>query len=133
MSGIWPEKTGHVPDIVHRCPEYGQEALAMFRTSHEDVRNRASVSWPYSGHQTTMSGTGPGKAGHIPDITQQYPEHDQKKKTDVRNGASDVRNGASDVRNVAIDVRNVASDVWNRASNVRNMAKNPGPTPDITY
>ena len=125
MSGIRPVSTGHIPDIKFRCPEYGQFQLVIFRTSNFDVRNMASLYWPYSGHQFVMSGIGPGKSGHIPDILQRCPEHDQKKKYDVRNKASEVRNMASDVRNVASDVRN-------RASNVRNMAKNPGPIPDIT-
>ena len=40
-SGIWPVKTGHIPDIDFWCPGYGQFLLAIFRTS----------SWPYSGHR----------------------------------------------------------------------------------
>ena len=40
----------------------------MFQISHVDVRNRASLNWPYSGHRTTMSVIEPGKTGLIPDI-----------------------------------------------------------------
>ena len=44
MSGIWPGKAGHVPDINVRCPERGQSFLALFRIW---------LSFP----------------GHVPDIT----------------------------------------------------------------
>ena len=92
-----------------------------------------------------MSGIGPGKTGHVPDINFSCPEYDQcflamfrTSLYDVRNKASfqkfvevDVRNMASDVRNMASDVRNTASDVRNRARDVRNRTKNPGHVSDI--
>ena len=33
MSGMWPVKTGHIPDIKNRCQGYGQLKLAISRTS----------------------------------------------------------------------------------------------------
>ena len=68
MSGIRPGFPGHVPDIKVRCPEYGQFQLSMFRTSHIDVRNRASFNWPYSGHHHLMSVIWPVETGSVPDI-----------------------------------------------------------------
>ena len=49
MSGIWPGKTGLIPDINVRCPERGQSFLAIFRTW---------LSFP----------------GHVPDITGPVPD-----------------------------------------------------------
>ena len=54
ISGIWPGNTGPVPDIAQRCPEYGQEKLAVFWTSSCDVWNIARKSWPYSRHRYVM-------------------------------------------------------------------------------
>ena len=188
MSGIRPVFPGHIPDINLRCPEYGQEKLVLFRTSNIDVRNVASLSWPYSGHGChflvmfrtslalfrtsmalfrtslalfrtpmalfrtsiislwpysghyfAMSGIGPGKTGHIPDINIRCPERGQSflalfrtSQNNVRNMASFQKSMETDVRNMASNVRNMASDVRNMASDVRNKAKNPGPIPDIT-
>ena len=144
MSGIRPVFPGHIPDINFQCPEYGQEKLALFRTSMYDVRNVASLSWPYSGHgchflvmfrtslalfQTSlalfrtslalfrtplalfrtsiisfwpysghyfaMSGIGPGKTGHVPDINFSCPEYDQCFLAMFRTSLYDVRNTAS--------------------------------------
>ena len=36
------KKLGHAMDIANRCLEYGQDKLALFRTLHNDVQNRAS-------------------------------------------------------------------------------------------
>ena len=68
MSGIWPVKTGHFPDIKKRCPGNGQFLLSVFRTSKIDVRDMDIFYWPYSGHQHLMSGIWKVKTGHIPDI-----------------------------------------------------------------
>ena len=68
MSGIWPVKTGHFPDIKKRCPGNGQFLLSVFRTSKIDVRDMDVFYWPYSGHQLLMSGKWPVFTGHIPDI-----------------------------------------------------------------
>ena len=88
------KKPGHIPDIEHRCPEYGQENLAVFRTSHIDVRNTARFSWLCSGHRITMSGIWPGKAGSIPDIAQRCPEYGQEILALFRTSHNDVRNMA---------------------------------------
>ena len=130
MSGIRPVFPGHIPDINLRCPEYGQEKLVMFRTSNIDVRNVASLSWPYSGHGChflvmfrtslaifrtplalfrtsiisfwpysghyfAMSGIGPGKTGHVPDINFSCPEYDQCFLALFQTSQIDVRNTAS--------------------------------------
>ena len=50
MSGIWPVKTVHIPDIKNRCPGYGQFLLALFGTSKIDVWDKV-------------------KTGHVLDIT----------------------------------------------------------------
>ena len=77
MSAIWPVYTGRVPDMDLSCPKYGQIFLATFRTSHTNVRNRASINWPYSGHWNLMSGIWPVETGRVPDIKMWCPECDQ--------------------------------------------------------
>ena len=136
MSRIGSGKTGHIPDINFQCPEYGQEKLVMFRTPMYDIRNVASLSWPYSGHGChflvmfrtslalfrtslalfrtplalfrtsiisfwpysghcfAMSGIGPRKTGHVPDINLQCPEYDQCFLAMFRTSEIDVRNMA---------------------------------------
>ena len=79
--------SGHVPDIIVRCQEYGQCFLAMFRTSKCVVWNMASISWPCSRHRSAMSGIRPGSkilskmmfgtsSGH-PEYGQWCPEQGQ--------------------------------------------------------
>ena len=102
-SGTWPVMSGIGPVMSGTGPKMsgmGPKNLVTFRTLHNDVRNIARINWPYSAHRTSMSGTGPGETGPIPDITQRCPEYDQKEKIDVRNMASDVRNvlGSLNVR-----------------------------------
>ena len=102
-----------------------QTSLALFRTPLALFRTSIISLWPYSGHYFAMSGIGPGKTGHVPDINFSCPEYDQCFLAMFRTSLYDVRNKASFQKFVEVDVRNMASDV-------RNKAKNPGPIPDIT-
>ena len=63
MSGIWPGKTGLIPDINVRCPERGQSFLAIFRTW---------LSFP--GHVPDITGPVPDITGPIPDIAVCFPD-----------------------------------------------------------
>ena len=69
MSGMWPVKTGHIPDIKNRCQGYGQLKLSMSQTSIFDVRNMDREYCPCPGHQLLMSGIWTEKIVHLPDIT----------------------------------------------------------------
>ena len=135
MSGIWPGKTGHVPDINVRCPECGQSFLALFR-----------IWLSFPGHVLAMTGHIPDITGPIPDITGPILDTTgsisdinyfllvvfETSFCDVRNRArknwpcsghrcmmSGIRPSSkylekkTDVRNRASNVRNMASDVWN--------------------
>ena len=70
MPGTWPAW----------CPEYDQEKLVVFRTSHNDIRNRASFSRPYSGHPfcNDVRNSVSDVPGHVPNITNWCPECDQR-------------------------------------------------------
>ena len=68
MTGILTVKICHIPDINHRCPEYGQFSLSIFWTSLFDVWNLASFHCPYSGHLILMFGVWLFFTVHIPDI-----------------------------------------------------------------
>ena len=70
MSVIQPGKTGPIPDINVRCPEYSQVFLAIFRTSMCDVRNVTRIFVPVPDN----IGPVPDIAGHIPDITGYIPD-----------------------------------------------------------
>ena len=61
MSAIWPVMSGIGPAMSGTGPVMSgirPKNLITSRTSHIDVRNRASSSWRYYGHQ----------AGHVPDM-----------------------------------------------------------------
>ena len=63
MSGIWPGKTGHVPDINVRCPERDQSFLALFR-----------IWLSFPGHVPDITGPIPDITGPIPDTTGPIPD-----------------------------------------------------------
>ena len=68
---------GHVPDINVRCPEHGQDKLAVFRTSMCDVWNVTRIFVPIpdiTGRNPDITGCIPDIAGCIPDITGCIPD-----------------------------------------------------------
>ena len=73
MSGMWPVMSGIGPVMSGLW----SKILVTFRTSHDDVRNMARKSWPYSGHRNLMSGIWPVYTGHVPDINVWCPEYGQ--------------------------------------------------------
>ena len=98
QRSILREKTVHIPGIEHRCLEYGQSKLPIFRTSVVDVWNMDKENCSYSGYQFLISGTR------------------TVEKSDVRNKNSDVFNMHNNVPNMDSVVRNIGSDVRNMNS-----------------
>ena len=90
MSGIWPVYTGPVPDIGVRCPECGQENLAIFRTWKIHVWNTASIV--HSPEKNSISGIWPGSTGHVQDSNMWCPDYDQFILALFRTLTFDVRN-----------------------------------------
>ena len=67
MSGIWPVMSGIGPVMSGILPGMSVTGPLMYGI------------WPKicSEHRTLMSGTWSEKAGHIPDMAERCPEHDQ--------------------------------------------------------
>ena len=117
MSGIWPGKTGLIPDINVRCPERGQSFLAIFRTW---------LSFP--GHVPDITGTIPDINGPIPDITGPIP--------DTNGPIPDINYFSLAIfRTLFCDVRNRARENWPYSGHQYTMSGTwpvfLGPIPDI--
>ena len=132
MSGIWPVKTGHFPDIKKRCPGNGQFLLSVFRTSKIDVRDMDVFYWPYSGHQLLMSGKWPVFTGHIPDIKFLI-----KLMSGIWPVMSGIRTVMSGIRTMMSGIRTMMSGRWTKylslfrtsIFDVRNMDRENCPCP----
>ena len=69
ITGPIPDITGPIPDIAGHIPDINPYLLVVSQTWMCDVRNKARISWPCSGHQSSMSGIWPVSTVHVPDIT----------------------------------------------------------------
>ena len=108
------------------CPKYGQIFLATFRTSHTNVRNRASINWPYSGHERSMSGIWTVLNGPVPDIDLSCPQYGQFILAVFRTSICDVWNRAR----IFGLIPDIAGHVPDIAGHVPDIA---GHVPDIRF